>query len=112
IIHAVGPTDSDKDVLRECYYSTLTLASQSGLRSLALPCISTGIYGFNAKDAAEVAVDAVRRWIKAHPDQADRMSIVFCTFLDKDRDRYTSVLNIAFKSGTIYMLPAVYVTNE
>ncbi|MCW2235628.1 O-acetyl-ADP-ribose deacetylase [Azospirillum canadense] len=65
IIHCVGPVwhggGSDEErLLESCYRSALALARRHGIRTLAFPAISTGIYGFPKQRAAEIAVAAVR----------------------------------------------------
>ena len=65
VIHTVGPTwnggkSGEEDKLRNCYRSSLRLAEEHGLTSIAFPNISTGIYRFPKKQAAEIAVETVR----------------------------------------------------
>ena len=65
VIHTVGPvwmggTNGEEQLLRNCYLNSLTLAEREGVRSVAFPNISTGVYGFPKQRAAEVAVAAVR----------------------------------------------------
>ncbi len=64
VIHAVGPVwhgggRGEPGLLRSCYVRALELAQRHGLRSIALPAISTGIFGYPIDDAARVAVRAV-----------------------------------------------------
>lgn len=64
VIHAVGPvwSDGDRDeerLLASCYRHSLQLATEKGLKSVAFPAISTGIYGYPAERAARVAVGTV-----------------------------------------------------
>lgn len=64
VIHTVGPNrhagQSDPALLAACFRNSLTLASSLGARSIALPAVSAGIYGWDADEVAQVAVDAVR----------------------------------------------------
>ena len=65
IIHCVGPVwrgggSGEERLLESCYRSALGLARRHGIRTLAFPAISTGIYGFPKQRAAEIAVAAVR----------------------------------------------------
>lgn len=66
VIHAVGPRwgDGDEDAkLREAVYRSLRVADQNGLRSVALPAISTGTFGFPMRRAAEIVLDAIVRYV-------------------------------------------------
>ena len=95
VIHAVGPIydrDPDKaaELLAETYRSVLAVAREHGLRSVAFPCISTGIYGFPEAEAAEIATRTVRDELERH-DALDL--VVFCTFTDRSRDLYDRLLD-------------------
>ena len=63
IIHAVGPRynldDKPSQLLQSTYLSSLQLADDIGLRSIAFPCISTGIYGFPIEEATEIALTTI-----------------------------------------------------
>jgi len=64
VIHAFGPvwygdTQDEERLLASCYTRSLALAHEHGLRTVALPCISTGIFGYPMAAAAGVAVRAV-----------------------------------------------------
>jgi O-acetyl-ADP-ribose deacetylase (regulator of RNase III) len=66
VIHAVGPRwgeGNEDEKLRTTVYRTLRVADQNGLRSLALPAISTGIFGFPMRRAAEIIMDTIVRYI-------------------------------------------------
>ena len=94
IIHAVGPVyrggrSGEPDLLRSCYVESLALASGAGLRSIAFPCISTGIYGYPKEEACAVAVAAVEEWLASNelPE-----SVVFCCFGAEDMGLYRARL--------------------
>lgn len=82
VIHAVGPVwrgggeDSD-DLLARAYRNSLDLAAQHGLASIAFPAISTGIYGFPADRAAEIAVNICAEFLK---EDTSVERIVLCCF--------------------------------
>jgi O-acetyl-ADP-ribose deacetylase (regulator of RNase III) len=90
VIHAVGPVyhggrSGEAAVLRSCYVESLKLASEAGFRSIAFPCISTGIYGYPKEEACTVAVAAVEEWLATHelPE-----SVIFCCFGAEDAGLY------------------------
>ena len=65
VIHTVGPvwhggSSGEPATLKQCYISSLKLADDSGLHSIAFPSISTGAYGYPTEDAAHIAVSAVK----------------------------------------------------
>ncbi len=68
IIHTVGPVwnggeHGEQELLSSCYRSVLELAAANGIRRIAFPSISTGIYHFPVSLAAETAVDTVRKFL-------------------------------------------------
>ena len=70
VIHTVGPVYRDglhgePDLLAACYRNSLALAAANRCRSIAFPCISTGVYGYPIEDAAQIAVREVRRFLHA-----------------------------------------------
>jgi O-acetyl-ADP-ribose deacetylase (regulator of RNase III) len=94
VIHTVGPVYAggnrgEADLLRSCYRESLRLAEDAGLRSVAFPCISTGVYGYPREEACEIAVDTVREWLASH---ALPESVVFCCFGAADADLYRARL--------------------
>jgi O-acetyl-ADP-ribose deacetylase len=73
VIHTVGPVYRDgrhrePDLLASCYRESLKLASAKGIKSLAFPSISTGIYGYPIEDAARIAVKTVTDYLAQHPE--------------------------------------------
>ncbi|WP_426998151.1 O-acetyl-ADP-ribose deacetylase [Pseudarthrobacter sp. N5] len=71
VIHTVGPNvhagETDPALLASCFTESMRVAEGLGARSLAFPAISAGAYGWDARDVAEVAFDAVRRYAAASP---------------------------------------------
>ncbi|HET7848180.1 MAG TPA: O-acetyl-ADP-ribose deacetylase [Pseudolabrys sp.] len=83
IIHAVGPVWSgggkrEDELLAGCYRTALDLAAEHGLKSIAYPAISTGIYRFPADRAARIAVGTVTSEVSARPRGITH--VVFCCF--------------------------------
>jgi len=72
VIHTVGPVwrggrDFEDELLANCYRRSLAVAVQNGVRSVAFPAISTGIYGFPLERAARIAVREVRAFLEKNP---------------------------------------------
>jgi O-acetyl-ADP-ribose deacetylase (regulator of RNase III) len=81
VIHTVGPIygrskGKDRELLADCYQNALSLAKQKGLKTIAFPAISTGIYGYPPADAAEVA-SAVIQGFLAVDDAIQEVRLVF-----------------------------------
>ena len=81
VIHAVGPVwrgggAGEAELLASAYRTSLDLAAGEGCRSVALPSISTGVYGYPVDLAAGVALDAIDAWIAEHPDVLDTVTFV------------------------------------
>jgi len=94
IIHTVGPQGEIPEKLRECYQNSLTAAKQNAVRTIAFPCISTGIYGYPQKSAASVALSTVKKFLLDNPDSIDR--VIFCVFLKTDKAIYEELLQKYF----------------
>ena len=85
IIHTVGPVwnggnKNEPAKLANCYRNALNLAAENNCRSIAFPGISTGIYGYPKKEAAEIAVRVVDRFFQSS-DQIDK--VIFVCFDDE-----------------------------
>jgi len=90
VIHTVGPvwrggTQGEPELLARCYRNALALAVMEGLRSMAFPAISTGIYGYPKEAAAEIAVREVR--LIGMPEH-----VIFCCFDTATADLYREIL--------------------
>lgn len=83
------------DLLKSAYVRSLELAHENKLRSVAFPCISTGIYGYPSEEAAPVVLESVKEWLVEHPDALDH--VVFCVFLKKDLAIYSESMPEQFE---------------
>lgn len=95
VIHTVGPivenrpTIQNQNDLVSCYISCLTLAESHNLKSIVFPCISTGVFGYPKKEAAQIAVQSVDEYMVDHPECP---VVVFNTFIDEDKAIYEKLL--------------------
>jgi O-acetyl-ADP-ribose deacetylase (regulator of RNase III) len=95
VIHTVGPVyraggQREADLLASAYRRSLEVASQHGLRSIAFPSISTGAYRYPIRDAAEIALRTVTRYLRDHPE----IELVrFVLFSDTDLAVYRELVS-------------------
>ncbi len=94
VIHTVGPVwhggkQGEAAALGSCYRECLILARDHGLKSVAFPCISTGVYGYPAHDAARIAVQTVTAFGAENPFLLD---VTFCCFSETDLAIYRNLL--------------------
>lgn len=97
VIHIVGPivefelTAGLEQDLAYCYQNTLDLCMEQGLKSVAFCCISTGVFRFPNKRAAQIAVNTVTAWLQAHEGQMER--VIFNVFKEEDKTYYEELLS-------------------
>ena len=94
VIHTVGPVwhggGQDEDgLLAACYRSSLDLARDNGLVSIAFPAISTGIFGYPLERATGIAVETVRAWLA---ENGDFERVVFAVFGEAAQQAYRAAL--------------------
>lgn len=96
VIHTVGPVwkggiEDEYYLLASCYQSSLHLASEKKLRTVAFPGISTGVYGFPKDQAALIALTETKRFLKKYsfPEK-----VIFVTFDEDYFKTYKSLLNL------------------
>lgn len=94
VIHTVGPKGEKSDLLQTSYSKCLDLAVEKKLRTIAFPCISTGVYGYPQEEAAIVALRTIRDFLEHDHNLIDR--IIFCVFLDTDKQFYEKYLPLFF----------------
>ena len=92
VIHTVGPVYEDgqhgePDLLASCYRNSLELAAANNCRTIAFPCISTGVYGYPIEAAAQIAIREVQVFLAAHP----AVEVTFCCFLMRDAEVYERI---------------------
>ncbi|GEM47484.1 O-acetyl-ADP-ribose deacetylase [Deinococcus cellulosilyticus] len=94
VIHTVGPVwqggDSNEDaLLASCYQKSLELAEKHGLKAIAFPAISTGIYRFPLERATRIALTTTQNFLKSHalPEQ-----VIFVCFSQHDLEVYRQIL--------------------
>lgn len=95
VLHTVGPivygavTEKDRMLLAQCYHSCLELAAAYQMKSIAFCCISTGEFHFPGKEAAAIAIETVRSFLKENPNSPE---VVFNVFKDSDYEIYRQQL--------------------
>ena len=100
VIHTVGPiwyggnNDEDK-LLASCYYNSMKIAVENGIRTIAFPSISTGVYCFPVERAAKIAVDTVHRFLQENPDSFDLVEWVL--FNDQATSAYETEVSLIQK---------------
>ncbi|MEM7305557.1 MAG: O-acetyl-ADP-ribose deacetylase [Planctomycetota bacterium] len=100
VIHTVGPVwhggDAGEDeALTSCYRTSLGLATDAGLASVAFPGISTGVFGFPKERAAGIALSTTLAWLRAN---ASPQRVVFCAFSEGDAEILRATLAGLFGS--------------
>lgn len=94
VIHTVGPIYKEGKSnewlkLSSCYRRCLEVAIENGVKTIAFPNISTGIYGYPKKEAAEIAINEVITFLKKNPEIEQ---VVFCVFDDENFKIYNNIL--------------------
>ncbi|MBK6893501.1 MAG: O-acetyl-ADP-ribose deacetylase [Flavobacteriales bacterium] len=111
VIHTVGPVwnggqKNEKLKLADCYKNSLKLAVDNNCKTIAFPCISTGVYKYPTNEAARVSVDTVFDFVSSNPNKVEK--VIFVCFDDDNFYFIKSQLN--FK---VYTVPSkLYADNE
>lgn len=93
VIHTVGPIYGvdDENLLADCYENSLNLAKEYGIKSIAFPCISTGVYGYPQDEAAEVAMRTIEKWCAENPDYG--IKIIICCYGEATLNYYEKLFD-------------------
>jgi len=96
VIHTVGPVwhggnKNEDKLLASCYKNSLKLAKENGIKSIAFPAISTGVYGFPSNRAADIAVNTVRKFLEKN-DSIEK--VIFICFDEKTLLNYKNALHL------------------
>lgn len=97
VIHTVGPVwrggeHGEADLLAACYRNSLDLAAAAGCRTVAFPAISTGVFGYPKRAAAEVAIAATQGWLQMR--QGVDLEVLFCFRTQGDASAFDEVLRL------------------
>ena len=96
VIQTVGPkvsfsvTEKNREDLKNCYYHSLELMREKGLKTVAFPCISTGLYGFPQEEACQIVIHTVEDYLKKYPNSFQH--IIFNVFKEEDNQLYHKYL--------------------
>ena len=97
VIHTVGPVwdggrANEDALLADCYRNSLKLVEENGLRMVAFPAISTGVFGFPKERATRIAVREVRAFLD---QDVGVEQVIFVCFSERDFDMYQRVIHMA-----------------
>lgn len=98
IIHTVGPVycggyTDEAEKLTSCYTGALAIAAEHNLASIAFPAISTGVFGYPVRAAAEIAIGAAAKFARSPSSVKE---IIFCCFSTDDYRLYEELLKDRF----------------
>ena len=99
VIHTPGPIwhggdCGEAELLKNCYVNSLRLAEENAVKSIAFPCISTGVYNYPKYEAARIAVKMVSEYPGAQLEK-----VIFCCFSENDAAIYREIVGEAVSSG-------------
>ena len=91
VIHTPGPVwhggnHNEAELLKNCYINSLILAKENNCKTVAFPCISTGVYHFPKEQAAQIALETVLSNLAAPIEK-----VIFCCFSESDAEIYRAI---------------------
>jgi O-acetyl-ADP-ribose deacetylase (regulator of RNase III) len=94
VIHTVGPVwhggkQGEAELLASCYRRSIEVAAANGIRTIAFPSISTGVYGYPIDQASRIAIATVRSVVREFPALDE---VLFCCFSPADLETYEGLL--------------------
>ena len=103
VIHTVGPIwnggrSKEEELLASCYFHSMQIALEHGIRSIAFPSISTGVYRFPVELAAKIAVKTVGRFLADNENRFD--SVEWVLFDDKTESAYEAEVKKLYEIRT------------
>ena len=95
VFHAVGPIYRDgrhgeSELLAGCYRKCLAMAGERGVRTVSFPAISTGVYGYPPRAAAEIAIREVRKYLERPETTVEK--VIFVLFSEAAYEVYREIL--------------------
>ncbi len=96
IIHTVGPVwkggnNNEDELLRNCYLNSLKLAVENGIKTIAFPAISTGVYGFPLERATKIAVSTVKDFLS---NNNEIEKVIFVCFDENTYHIYSEIISV------------------
>jgi len=103
VVHSVGPVwtggkNHEKELLASCYRQSLRIASEKGIKTIAFPNISTGVYGYPKQEAAKIAFETVQSYLTDYPEIE---KVIFCCFDEENFGIYNNLNNQTSNKTTI-----------
>lgn len=94
VIHTVGPVwnggkYNEAEKLASCYQRSLEVAVENGVKTIAFPNISTGVYGYPKNEAAQIAIREVHRFLEKNSEIDE---VIFCVFDNENFEIYQHIL--------------------
>jgi len=100
VIHCVGPNDGSPHKLASCYQSALDLAVEHNIRTIAFPCVATGLNCFPLQASAQLVLQTTRRWLEMGDNRHKIDKIIFVFWRDIEQIYYTKWIPSTFPLAT------------